>query len=49
MDGVKVKFVKINLKNNCKSAGKYLLTFLKWFALAAVTGAVGARSARCFI
>ena len=41
MDGVKVKFVKINLKNNCKSAGKYLLTFLKWFALAAVTGAVG--------
>ena len=23
MDGVKVKFVKINLKNNCKSAGKY--------------------------
>ncbi len=33
--------VKINLKNNCKSAGKYLLTFLKWFALAAVTGAVG--------
>ena len=41
MDGVKVKSVKINLKNNCKSAGKYLLTFLKWFALAAVTGAVG--------
>ena len=41
MDGVKVKYVKINLKNNCKSAGKYLLTFLKWFALAAVTGAVG--------
>ena len=41
MDGVKVKSVKINLKNNCKSAEKYLLTFLKWFALAAVTGAVG--------
>ena len=41
MDGVKVESVKINLKNNCKSAGKYLLTFLKWFALAAVTGAVG--------
>lgn len=36
-----MKYVKINLKNNCKSAGKYLLTFLKWFALAAVTGAVG--------
>lgn len=36
-----MKSVKINLKNNCKSAGKYLLTFLKWFALAAVTGAVG--------
>lgn len=45
MDGVKVKFVKINLKNNCKSAGKYLLTFLKWFARrshGAVGGAVGA-------
>ncbi|MCI7488340.1 MAG: chloride channel protein [Oscillospiraceae bacterium] len=41
MDEVKVESVKINLKNNCKSAGKYLLTFLKWLALAAVTGAVG--------
>ena len=41
MDGVKVESVKRNLKNSCKSAGKYLLTFLKWFVLAAVTGAVG--------
>ena len=48
MDGVKVKSVKINLKNNCKSAGKYLLTFLKWFALAAREPSA-ARSARCFI
>ena len=49
MDGVKVESVKINLKNNCKSAGKYLLTFLKWFALAAVTGAVGGAVFNIFI
>ena len=37
MDGVNLEAVKQNLS----SAGKYVLTFFKWFALAAVTGAVG--------
>ncbi len=32
---------KQKVKSEFKSAGKYLLTFLKWFVLAAVTGAVG--------
>ncbi len=41
MDGVKVEAAKQKVKSEFKSAGKYLLTFLKWFVLAAVTGAVG--------
>ena len=41
MDGVKVEAAKQKAKSEFKSAGKYLLTFLKWFVLAAVTGAVG--------